>query len=314
MLMKSIAVTVCVVVVSVVPAVKAFADKDVGPIKTQGKELVWAGCGVTKTAFMRELAQAYQKKTGVVIKLEGGGATRGIRDVQKNVINMGGACRARMEDDPSERYLDQIPVAWDAIVFIVHKDNPVNDISLSQVRDIFTGNITNWKQVGGSDEPIDLYVRASSLSGVDYVLRELVFNDYDKKFTPRAHVVASTSPAEEAVERTKTAFTATGSSSARRRDVKILNLAGVEPSVANIKKGDYMLFRPLYLITRVGESDPRILNFVKFATSSEGQEVIRATGSIPYTDAMSLMYPHFLHYVNAKSLGDGSGKRIVDGD
>jgi len=266
--------------------------------------LIWAGCGVTKKAFMKELAAAYAKKTGIHFKLEGGGATRGIRDVQKNTVNIGGACRARIEEHPNERYLEQIPVAWDAIVFIVSKDNPINDITLDQVRGIYTGKITNWRQLGGNDEPIDLYVRSGTLSGVGQALRELVFNDYNKVFTSRAHFVASSGPAEKAVESSTKAFTATGVSSAKRRDVKILSLAGVAPTVENITQGNYFLFRPLYLITRIGENNPKIVNFVKFTTGHEGREIIRNAGSIPYADAMNLLYSHYLKYVGAKSLSN----------
>ncbi len=300
--MNLIPITVLFAVVGLLPV--AYASSELDTLSDSETPLIWAGCGITKKAFMKELAAAYEKKTGVVIKLEGGGATRGIRDVQKNTINIGGACRARMEDNPNERYLEQLPVAWDAIVFIVNKDNPINDITLAQVRDIYTGKIINWRQLGGKDEPIDLYVRSSPISGVGQALRELVFNDYDKKFTPLAHIVASSGPAEEAVEKFGSAFAATGVSSAKRRNVKILSLAGVPPTVENIKRGEYLLFRPLYLITRTGENNPKILDFVKFATSNEGKEIIRKAGSIPYADAMNLLPSHFLRYVNAKSLGN----------
>jgi phosphate transport system substrate-binding protein len=266
-------------------AIKTITDKSVG--------LIWAGCGITKKAFMQELASAYQKKTGVEIELQGGGATRGIRDVQNGKINIGGACRATLEFSSKERFVKQIPLAWDAIVFIVNKNNPVDNITLKQVRAVYQGEITNWKQLGGNDAPLDLYVRRSPISGVGQTLRELVFLDAEQKFTSRAHVVKSSGPAERAVEKSATAFTASGISSAQRRDVKMLKVHGVDPNYDTIKDGSYMFYRPLYLVTKMGETNRLVKNFVEFATSDEGTDIIRKTGTVPFTDALNLLANQF---------------------
>lgn len=265
--------------------------------------LVWGGCGITKKAFMAELAKVYEKKTGVHIELRGGGATKGIRNVSKGTIDIGGACRASMEFNREERYVKQVPVAWDAIVFVVHKDNPVDNISMEQVRAIYNGKITNWSQLGGMDKPINLYVRKSPISGVGQTLRELVFHDTEKVFTQKAHIVKSSGPAEKAVEKTVTAMTATGVSSAKRRNVKILSVEGHEPSYENIKAGEYMLYRPLYLVTKLIEKNPLVTDFIKFATSEEGREVIRRSGTVPYKDALNLLSKQFQQYDKAIASG-----------
>ena len=255
--------------------------------------LIWAGCGITKKAFMKELAIAYEKKTGIKIDLQGGGATRGIRDVQTGKINIGGACRSAHEYDRKERFVKQIPIAWDAIVFMVNKKNPVEDITLDQVRDIYEGRTTNWKQLGGKNAPIELYVRKSPISGVGQTLRELVFPNNEEGFTSRAHVVKSSGPAEKAVEKSPNAFTASGISSARRRDVKLLKVHGVKPTNETIKDGSYMLYRPLYLVTKVSVKNPLVADFVKFATSEEGTAIIRKTGTVPFGDALNLLAKQF---------------------
>lgn len=266
-------------------AVKTISDEKTG--------LIWAGCGITKKAFMKELAIAYEKKTGVQIELQGGGATRGIRDVQKGKIDIGGACRETLEFESKERFVKQIPLAWDAIVFIVNKNNPLDDISIEQVRGIYEGKIKNWKQLGGNDAPIDLYVRKSPISGVGQTLRKLVFPEDIDKFTSRAHVVKSSGPAEKAVVSSVNAFTATGISSASRRDVKMLAVHGVKPTYDTIKNGSYMLYRPLYLVTKLTETNPLVNAFVDFATSDEGTAIIRKTGTVPFTDALNLLSKQF---------------------
>ncbi|WP_455204441.1 phosphate ABC transporter substrate-binding protein [Kaarinaea lacus] len=276
---------------------------DTKSISKASEGLIWGGCGITKKAFMAELAKAYEKKSGVHIKLQGGGATKGIRGVSKGTINIGGACRASMEFNREERYVKQVPVAWDAIVFIVHNSNSVDNITMEQVRDIYNGKITNWAQLGGMDAPIDLYVRKSPISGVGQTLRELVFNDTEKEFTSKAVVVKSSGPAEKAVEKMITAMTATGVSSAKRRDVKILKVEGHEPSYENIKAGKYMLYRPLYLVTKLSVKNPLVADFIKYATSPEGMDIIRKSGTVPYTDGLHLLSRHFRQYEKAIASG-----------
>jgi phosphate transport system substrate-binding protein len=94
-------------------------------IADQHAPLRWVGCGISKKAYMVALAEAYEKKTGVKIDLEGGGATRGIREVAASTADIGGSCRRRIFGAEAERSVTQVPVAWDALVVIVNKNNPV---------------------------------------------------------------------------------------------------------------------------------------------------------------------------------------------
>ena len=114
---------------------------------TQNLDMVWAGCGITKKAFMAELAKAYEKKTGIKVNLQGGGATKGIRNAANGSIDIGGACRPIIENDPEERTAYQVPVAWDALVVIVHPKNPVKSITVRQLQKIYLGEIKNWKSL-----------------------------------------------------------------------------------------------------------------------------------------------------------------------
>jgi len=266
-------------------------------------QLIWAGCGITKKAFMAELAKAYKKKTGIEIVLHGGGATKGIRQAAAGKIDIGGACRATMDHNPLERSAFQIPVAWDALVVIVHKGNPVDNITFKQLRNIYLGKITNWKELGGRDQPIHLYARKGKISGVGRTLRELVFANYDQDFTSRATYVRSSGPLEKAVVSQPDAIGTTGVSSAHKRDVKILKLNGKEPSYDNIKAGDYVLYRPLYLVTNRTNHDPRVQAFIKFALSPEGKAIIRRTGTVPYADALPLVMKQLDQYKRATEAG-----------
>ena len=265
--------------------------------------MVWAGCGISKKAFMAELAKAYQKKTGIKVVLNGGGATKGIRDATAGRIDIGGACRPIIENDPEERNAYQVPVAWDALAVIVHPSNPVKSITFKQLQDVYLGKITNWKELGGANAPIELYIRRGKISGVGRTLRALVFANFNQEFPGAKYVMKSSGPLEKGIEDNPLAIGTTGISSAKRRKVKILDLNGKDPSYENIKNGSYVLYRPLYLVTKGSSADKKVKDFITFALSREGRDVIRRAGSVPYADAIGLVMKQIEQYDNATERG-----------
>lgn len=250
--------------------------------------LHWAGCGITKKAFMAELAKGFEAKTGIKIDIQGGGATRGIRDTAAHKVDMGGSCRMTLpEIDRSEFYVTLHPVAWDALAIIVNKANPVNNLTTAQIKAIYLGQITNWKEVGGPDAPIHLYARRGRISGVGYAIRQYIFKDSGTEFKTR-YMVRSSGPLEKAVEQDPLAMGITGVSSARKRKVKIISFDGKSPSYENVKDGKYGLYRPLYLVTSSAPSK-QVREFISYATSPEGRQILRNNGTVPYRDAPKLM-------------------------
>lgn len=259
------------------------------------KNITWAGCGISKNAFMNEMAAAYEKKTGIKIELLGGGATKGIRQVSSKEVQIGGTCRHVIEKDKSmltheeERRVELRPVAWDALVLMVHKDNPVENVSLDQLRKLYKGQITNWKELGGKDAPIELYARKGKISGVGRTLRELLFYNYEEEFVAR-HVVEETANLEKDMVTNPNGAGVTGVSSARKLKgiAKILKLDGKEPSYENIRTGQYLLYRPLYIVSNLQEKDPEIKKFIAFVAGEEGKQIMRSVGTVPYEDAVGL--------------------------
>jgi phosphate transport system substrate-binding protein len=266
--------------------------------------LNWVGCGITKKAFMSSLAAAYEKKTGVHIEIHGGGATRGIRDVSALKAEIGGACRYKIEGLPEESGAILDPVAWDALVVIVHKSNPVESITMKQIYDIYSGKIKNWQELGGNNAPIEVYARKGKISGVGRALRKLVFANYEQEFSADLFFKSS-GPLEKAIEGNSIhAIGVTGISSARKRDVKILKLDGKEPSAANIRNGSYTLYRPLYLIYNPSnERSDEVKKFLSFAHSREGKEIIRNNEVVPYSDALALVMKQLEQERRARDLG-----------
>jgi phosphate transport system substrate-binding protein len=268
--------------------VSTFSGQALALDKDGNNVIRWAGCGITKKAFMAELAKAFEKETGIKVILEGGGATRGIRDTAALKVDMGGSCRMALpETERSELYAALHPVAWDALAIIAHKNNPVDNLTTQQIKDIYMGRIKNWKQVGGPDAPIHLYVRKGKISGVGYAIRQYIFQDSTAVFKTK-FVVKSSGPLEKAAEKDPLAMGITGVSSARKRNVKILSFDGRNPSYENVKSGQYGLYRPLYLVT--GPTPTKEVNdFITFALSDKGREIMRKNKTVPYMDAPHLM-------------------------
>lgn len=265
-------------------------------------ELHWAGCGITKKAFMLELAKAYTEKTGIKVEIQGGGATRGIRDAASGKIDIGGACRVTIKGNKLESNAYEIPVAWDALVVVVNKNNPVTGISFQQLQALYLGKIKNWKALGGADVPINLYVRRGKISGVGRTLRELVFANFEQKFVS-THIVKSSGPLEKGIMKDPDGIGVTGISSAKRRDIKILKLNGKYPSYENIRKGEYVLYRPLYLVIARNNREKKVHDFIRYALSLEGQALIRAQGTVPYSEAMALVMKQLEQYQRASQRG-----------
>ena len=247
--------------------------------------IVWAGCGISKKAYMAELAKHFEEATGVHIDLEGGGATRGIRGVAAGKIQMGGSCRMQMRDKngkihalESDASLHQ--VAWDAIVVVTHPTNPVSNLTMEQLKKIYAGQITSWKELGGPDQAIHIVERSGKDSGVGYMFRRYAYNDPDFDFPKSGTYVDESGPLEDIVEKTLFAIAVDGVSSARRSKLKILSLDNVEPSKANIASGQYYMFRPLFLTIDMVNPDQNTLRFLEFALSEEGQDIISKTGTV----------------------------------
>jgi phosphate transport system substrate-binding protein len=245
----------------------------------QGEDLKWVGCGITKKAFMSELAAAYEKKTGTKIIIEGGGATKGIRATAAGNADMGGSCRHTL-DVPEEKGLTLNHVAWDALVVVVQKENPVENINTPMLVKVLKGEIKNWKELGGPDKEITLFVRKGKISGVGLMTRQIILDEPDFNFSPEAVEKKSSGPVETAVGETPGGIGITGVSSAvKRNTLKILKVNRVAPSKGGVRSGRYVYYRPLYLVTRNNASQA-VKKFIDFALGKEGQAIIASQGTV----------------------------------
>jgi phosphate transport system substrate-binding protein len=247
------------------------------------ESITGSGCSVSNVGYLQELAKEYERQTGVKVLVRGGGTVVGIEDVKTGKVDFAASCRSKSSGDPAD--VDFIQVAWDALAFIVHKSNPLNDISLEEVRAIYAGKITNWRQLKGKDSPIKIFVSKpkKGLSGVEGTTRELVLKGKEVVETPHTLFLASSAIVEQMVEEDPGGFATTGFSSARKRDIKMLKVNGVSPDKANIKNNKYPLKRPLFLLVP-HKARPAVKNFVDFALSNKGQRFISSQGIVSLAD------------------------------
>ncbi len=190
-------------------------------------------------------------------------------------MDFAASCTLKAPDDSAD--FEYITASWDALVFIVHKSNPVNSITPRQVRDIYDGKINNWKQLGGTDLNL-ISVITKGTSGVLESLSAMVLNG-QQPLQQKNSTMQASSPAiwEQLVEEMREGFASTGFGSARKRNVKMLKVNGVAPTKENIISGKYPYRRPLFIVIRKN-AKPETRKFVDFALSKKGQKLISSYG------------------------------------
>ena len=245
--------------------------------------LTASGCSVSNVGYLNELAKEYERQTGVKVFVRGGGSVVGIEDLRHAKVDFAASCRAREEGDPQD--VRFVQVAWDALVFIVHKTNPLNNISLETVRSIYAGKVTNWKALKGADGPIKVFISRprKGLSGVEASTMALVLKGKAPRESENTTFVASSGIVEQMVEKTPEGFATTGYSSARKRAVKMLKVDGVAPTTKSILGGRYALKRPLFILTST-HPRPEVSGFLDFVLSKAGQQFIRSQGVVSLGD------------------------------
>jgi len=220
------------------------------------------------------------------VLVSGMGTSAGIEAVGVSGTADVGTASRELRGDEQALSLIEIPVAYDGIAVIVHPSNPINDLSVQQVRDIFAGNITNWSEVGGVDLPI-VIVNRDEASGTRSAFATAVMGG--ERFEVNSVVLPGTGQVREVVARTPEAigYISVGFVEPRHVEtiVKPLTLDGIKPTDENIISGVYPVSRILHFLTNGIPSDAP-LEYIEFVLSEQVQygAVIDA-GFLPVTEA-----------------------------
>ncbi len=222
------------------------------------------------------LGEAFQNNTGVSFSYNPTGSGSGIQAVQEGRCDIGLSSRA-LKDDEKAAGLTETVLAYDGIAIIVHPDNALADIDLDTISKIYTGEITNWKDLGGEDAEIVVIGReagSGTRDGFESITGTKDACKYRQELTSTGDVITTVSQNPAAIGYASLASV--------KNTVKALNVGGVTPSEETIKDGSYVVQRPFVLVTKTDTklSDAAQL-FFDYVTSADAGEIISAAGAVP---------------------------------
>lgn len=244
-----------------------------------------AGCGKGKAAltlagstafqpFAEKLAEQYMAShAGVTITVQGGGSSVGIQSANSGAAQIGMADLVILPEEAKS--LTATVVAQDGIAIVVNPKNTAQNLSTDQVRDIFNGKITNWKEVGGADEPITVVSREAG-SGTRSSFEQIVKNITLKK---DALIQDSNGTIRETVANDSRSIGYLSHGLINEK-IKALKVDDEDCTPESIVAGKYKLVRPIYLLVK-GGLEGETKNFIDYILSAEGQQTIKSKGLLP---------------------------------
>ena len=246
-----------------------------------------AGCGSKSTGSVATdgstsmekvigaLGEAFQNDTGISFTYNPTGSGSGIKAVQEGRCDIGLSSRD-LKAEEKEAGLSGTVLAYDGIAIIVHPENPVSDLSLETIAKIYTGEITNWSEVGGNDMEIVLIGReagSGTRDGFEAITDTEEACQYRQELTSTGDVITTVSQNPGAIGYASVASV--------KDTVKALTVDGVAPTEATIKDGSYVVQRPFVLVTKTDTPlSDAAFKFFTYITSAEANEIIAAAGVV----------------------------------
>ncbi len=234
----------------------------------------------TVLPIAEECARIFMEKhPGSRVDVAGGGSSHGIKSVADGTVDIGDASRD-IKDSEREAYPELVPhaVAKDGVAPVVHPSNRINALTMEELQQIYTGEITNWKDLGGSDAEIVVVSREEG-SGTRDCFESKVTKPIGEEITQHAIIQDSNGKVRATVAGNEHSigFLSLGYVN---HEVKALTLNGVEPTVETVLSGEYAISRTLWMITK-GEPDHAEEAFLDFVISEEGQRIVEEVHFIP---------------------------------
>lgn len=240
-----------------------------GTVSTDGSTSMEKVIGALGESFM-------EANSGTTFTYNPTGSGSGIQAVSEGRCDIGLSSRA-LKDDEKASGLKETTLALDGIAIIVNPQNPVKDLTLEQIAKIYTGEITNWKDVGGNDAEIVLIGReagSGTRDGFESVTDTKDACQYRQELTSTGDVITTVSQNPNAI--------GYASLAAIKDSVKALAVNGVAPTEATVKDGTYLVQRPFVLVTKEGVAlSETAQKFFDFATSADAASIISAAGAVP---------------------------------
>ena len=245
------------------------------------------GCGGNKEAVTTDgstsmnkvivaLGEAFEADTGITVTYNATGSGAGIQAVQEGRCDIGLSSRD-LKDEEKANGLEGTILAYDGIAIIVNPNNPVSDLDIETIAKIYTGEIKNWKEVGGNDAEIVLIGReagSGTRDGFESITDTEDQCQYRQELTSTGDVITTVASNPGAIGYASLASV--------KDTVKALTVGGVVPSEKTIKDGSYVVQRPFVLVTqkdaKLTESAQKFFDYI---TSEAANEIISSAGVVP---------------------------------
>lgn len=252
------------------------------------KEVITIKGSDTMVILAQKWAEVYMSKnSNVTVQVTGGGSGVGIAALINGTTDLANASRPMKKSEREklkQRYNSlgvEIKAAKDGLSLYIHESNPVKELSIQQIKDIYTSKITNWKEIGGPDKKIILYGRENS-SGTYVYFKDNVLMGADYSSTMQS--LPGTAAVVNAVAKDKNGIGFGGAAYGKGiKYVKVKkdgNSQAFEPTAENIKAGHYPITRYLYMYTKSKPSGA-LKNYIDWILSEEGQSIVSKVGYFP---------------------------------
>lgn len=232
-----------------------------------------------------ELAAVFMDANpGITVEVQGGGSGQGIKSIVEKIADIGALSR-EVKDEEKASVSEILVIAKDGVAVVVNPASTVENLTIEQIKKIYTGEITNWKEVGGEDAPIVVVSREEG-SGTRGAFTEITKvtakNEAGEEVdntTKDALVQGSTGAVMQTVATTPNTigYVSLGSLS---DTVKAVNVEGIAPSKETVLSGEYKISRPFNYVTG-GDLSEAAQMYIDFVMSEEGQAIVEENGFIP---------------------------------
>ena len=222
------------------------------------------------------LGESFQNDTGIAFTYNPTGSGSGIKAVSEGRCDIGLSSR-KLKDEEKASGLTETVIAYDGIAIIVNPDNPIKNLSLTDIVGIYTGKITNWSQVGGKDEEIVVIGReagSGTRDGFETITKTKDACKYRQELTSTGDVITTVAQNPNAI--------GYASAASIKDSVKALTVDGVAVNEENIKNGSYTVQRPFVLVTKKARAlSEAAKKFFDYATSQPSNALISKAGVVP---------------------------------
>ncbi len=222
------------------------------------------------------LSESYENETGVPVTYNATGSGTGIQAVEEGRCDIGLSSR-NLKEEEIQKGLTATVLAYDGIAIIVNPENPVSDLDVETIAKIYTGEIANWKEVGGNDAQIVLIGReagSGTRDGFESITDTEEKCQYRQELTSTGDVITTVASNPDAI--------GYASLASIKDNVKALSVDGIKPTEDTVKDGSYVIQRPFVLVTKTDTKLSKdAQNFFDYITGSEVADIISEAGAVP---------------------------------